>query len=126
MQHPGARENILFKVDENLPLAAVELLREAGHDAVSVLDQQLGGRRDPTIADVCQKESRALLSLDLDFADIRTYPPSEFPGLVVLRLRNQSLREILKAAASLAAALRDNDPRHQLWIVEEERIRIRE
>jgi predicted nuclease of predicted toxin-antitoxin system len=67
-----------FKVDENLPVDVVELLSLAGHDAVSVLDQQLGGRPDPLLASVCQHEGRALVTLDLDFADIRTYPPSSY------------------------------------------------
>ena len=33
-----------FKIDENLPVEAAELLRQAGHDAVTVLEQHLGGR----------------------------------------------------------------------------------
>lgn len=34
---------------------------------------------------MCVKEGRILLTLDLDFADIRVYPPQALPGLVVLR-----------------------------------------
>ena len=30
-----------FKLDENMPTEATNLLRDAGHDAVSVVDQQL-------------------------------------------------------------------------------------
>jgi predicted nuclease of predicted toxin-antitoxin system len=51
-----------FKIDENLPAEAGEVLRDAGHDAVSVLDQRLGGRADADIAAVCKAESRALVS----------------------------------------------------------------
>ena len=32
-----------FKLDENLPTEAAEVLCSAGHDAVTVLDQSLGG-----------------------------------------------------------------------------------
>lgn len=32
-----------FKIDENLPVEAVLLLREAGHDALSVHEQGLRG-----------------------------------------------------------------------------------
>ena len=39
-----------FKVDENLPVEVAEILREGGYDAVSVLDQELGGAEDPDIA----------------------------------------------------------------------------
>jgi hypothetical protein len=48
-----------LKVDENLPTDVVELLLLAGYDAVSVLDQQLGGSADPLLADVCQRERDA-------------------------------------------------------------------
>lgn len=32
-----------FKVDENLPIEVAEMLRQAGHDAATVLEQHLGG-----------------------------------------------------------------------------------
>jgi predicted nuclease of predicted toxin-antitoxin system len=32
-----------FKIDENLPIEAAALLREAGHDALIVHDQNLRG-----------------------------------------------------------------------------------
>jgi len=38
-----------FKADENLPAEVAALLRDSGHDAVSVLDQHLGGG-SPTCA----------------------------------------------------------------------------
>ena len=42
--------------------------------------QGLRGGADPTLAEICKRESRALVTLDLDFADIRTYPPAEYPS----------------------------------------------
>lgn len=32
-----------FKIDENLPIEVSQRLQQAGHDAVTVLDRQLGG-----------------------------------------------------------------------------------
>lgn len=61
-----------FKVDENLPIEVAELLQESGHDAVTVLDQHMGGQEDTTLAAVCLREGRTIITLDLDFADIRT------------------------------------------------------
>ena len=66
-----------FKADENLPVEAAEVLRGSGHDAQTVLEQQLGGTADSGLAVLCQREGRALVTLDLDFADIRAYPPAE-------------------------------------------------
>ena len=39
-----------FKFDENMPVEAAELFRNAGHDAATVLEQSLGGQPDPNIA----------------------------------------------------------------------------
>jgi len=41
-----------------------------------VLDQHVGGRTDIRLASLCWQERRALVTLDIDSADIRTYPPA--------------------------------------------------
>jgi len=63
------------KVDENMPAEVATVLAQAGHDAVTVPAQRMGGRPDPDIAAICRKENRVLVTLDRDFADIRAYPP---------------------------------------------------
>jgi predicted nuclease of predicted toxin-antitoxin system len=73
-----------FKIDENLPVEVATALRGAGHDAFSVVDQGLRGQVDATIAEVCKREGRALVTLDLDFANVQAYPPAEYSGLIVL------------------------------------------
>ena len=68
-----------FKVDENLPSEAADVLRAAGHDALTVLEQQLGGEADARVSAVCLAEGRAIVTLDLDFSNIRSYPPRNLP-----------------------------------------------
>jgi predicted nuclease of predicted toxin-antitoxin system len=92
---------VRFKVDENLPVEVVELLRQAGHDAATVLEQRLGGGTDSDVASLCQREGRTLVTLDLDFADIRAYPPAQYPGLVVLRLKQQDKPHVLDIVSRL-------------------------
>src|SRR5436190_1527827 len=46
----------------------------------TVYDQGLRGHDDGDIADVCRREQRALVTLDLDFSDVRVYPPAHYPG----------------------------------------------
>jgi len=114
-----------FKTDENIPSEAVDLLRAAGHDAVSVVDQSLGGHPDPEIASVCEKENRVLITLDTDFSNIRTYRPADYPGLIVLRLGKQSAPEIIHVVNRLLEVFKTEACHGQLWIVERERIRVR-
>ena len=80
---------------------------------------------DPGVAQVCQSEGRILISLDTDFADVRTYPPREYPGILVLRLKRQDKLEILKAFARALRIFPLEPISGRLWIVEEERVRIR-
>jgi predicted nuclease of predicted toxin-antitoxin system len=86
-----------FKVDENVPAEVAEMLANAGHDAVTVPDQQLGGQPDPVVATVCRREDRAIVTLDLDFSDIRAYPPTDYVGIMVLRLARLDKHRILGA-----------------------------
>jgi predicted nuclease of predicted toxin-antitoxin system len=116
---------MLFKVDENLHPEVVVILQQHGHDAVSVRAEGLRGASDRVIANVCQREGRALLTLDLDFGDIRAYPPEQFPGLVVLRIGNQSRPSVLRVVERMLSLLDREALLGHLWIVEEHRVRIR-
>jgi predicted nuclease of predicted toxin-antitoxin system len=80
---------VRFKIDENLPVELAEELRAAGDEAATVGDQQLVGASDRRLSEACKIEGRIFVTLDLDFAAIRTYPPGEHPGPIVLRLLRQ-------------------------------------
>ena len=115
-----------FKTDENLPVEVADLLRQAGHDAVSVVDQKLGGHPDIDVAAVCQSEQRAIVTLDLDFSDIRAYPPADYDGIIVFRPAAQTVSAIVQLTTR-AISLLDAEPlAERLWIVDEHQVRIRE
>ena len=114
-----------FKLDENLPEEAADLLRVAGHDATTVLGQRMSGSPDAVLADVCRQEIRILVTLDLDFADIRVYPPGDYPGLIVLRPASHAKLRILHLLAQLGEHISTESPEGRLWIVDEAGIRIR-
>jgi predicted nuclease of predicted toxin-antitoxin system len=114
-----------FKVDENLPLEFVDLLRTAGYDALSVHDQLLSGKSDDIVACVCRDEGRILVTLDLDFSDTRKYPPEEYAGLIVLRPARQSTDEFVALGNRLLLALLTEPIQGRLWIVDPKRIRVR-
>ena len=115
-----------FKLDENLPVQLKRLFTESGHDAVTILDQGMGGATDSDVASVCLAENRILVTQDMDFADIRTYPPRQHPGIVVIRLASQTRDDLLQIGERLIEALSNSSPQGQLWIVEDSRLRIRE
>ena len=113
-----------FKVDESLHVEVADLLRGQGHDALTVFDQGLRGRGDHDIADTCRSENRVLLSLDLDFSNILMFPPENYPGLVVLRLRNKGRAAVRHVVTRVMDHLNKEPLAGCLWIVDEHRIRI--
>lgn len=115
-----------FKTDENLPEEVAELLNSAGHDASTVPAQGMGGEPDPDLASVCRREQLTLVTLDLGFADIRTYPPEDYHGLIVLRLKQQDKAHVVEVLERLLPMLETESLASRLWIVEEKRVRIRE
>lgn len=114
-----------LKLDENLGDRGRMLLRNAGHDVSTVADQGMTTAEDRELFDTCKREDRALVTLDLDFANPLQFPPRGSPGLAVLRLPRkptaEDLRQVLRV---LVRALEVEVLRDNLWIVEMDRIRI--
>jgi predicted nuclease of predicted toxin-antitoxin system len=115
-----------FKLDENLPRAAEVLLRELGHPVETVLAECLGGRPDADVLKAANAEGRILVTLDLDFADIRRYPPSAYAGIWILRPRRQTIDDVLGLLRGALLVLETEPCQKRLWIVERERVRIHE
>ena len=113
-----------IKTDENLPAEAAATLRECGFDAETVWDENLAGSDDDGIAARVRGEDRVLLTLDLDFANIRAYPPDQYPGIIVLRLKSQDKASVVAYVRRIAVALEQRSPDGELWIVEGNRIRF--
>ena len=116
-----------FLIDEDLPRATGDLLRQYGHEAVDIRDIGLRGSKDSRIATYAQKEELCLLTGDFGFSDIRKYPPKEYKGLVVLKLPGMATASYILNL--LASFLKQEDLLSQiqgkLAIVEMGRVRIR-
>ena len=112
-----------LKLDENLPSRAAAVLRRAGHEVSTVIEEGLGGASDATLAKACADEDLVLLTLDLDFAEIRTYGSPDSPGTVVLRAGHQGVASICGLLERSAPELSDTLLRGSIWILEPNRIR---
>lgn len=119
------RAPLRLKLDENLPRSAATLLRAAGHDVDDVHAEGLAGRPDPDVFAACRREGRVLLTLDTDFADVRAYPPAAGPGVVVLRPRDQQVDAVLALLSRVVPLWAEEPPAGALWIVTEQRVRVR-
>jgi predicted nuclease of predicted toxin-antitoxin system len=81
---------VKFLLDANMPRAAAEVMRMRGHSAERVRDIGLGDASDVRIAQHALSIGAVLVTRDLDFADVRRYPPSQHGGLIVLRMPDES------------------------------------
>lgn len=115
-----------FKVDENLPVETASIFREQGFGAETVGDESLSGADDEAIATRVRSENRILVTLDLDFSNIRAYPPDEYAGIIVLRLKTQDKPTVLSYVRRAVTALQERTPDGELWIVQHDRIRFRQ
>jgi predicted nuclease of predicted toxin-antitoxin system len=84
-----------FLIDADLPRPTADLVRSFGHEATDVRDIGLGGAPDNRVAAHAQSQGLCLLTGDFDFADIRDYPPDEYPGLVVFVFPDDANRDII-------------------------------
>jgi predicted nuclease of predicted toxin-antitoxin system len=116
-----------FLIDANLPRAVIAVVQSLGHQVEFARDIGLASATDEQIAKHALQYGAALLTRDLDFADIRQYPPDRYSGIVVLRLPDTAVAEEIAAAlerflsepgfiASLA---------RRLAVVELDRVRFR-
>ncbi len=113
-----------FKLDENLGNKALEVLQIAGLEAKTIPQEELYGIEDKKLIEVCQKEGRCLITLDLEFGNPLIYNPSHYNGIVVLRLPPRpSHHDLLELIKTFTNALGNNDINGKLWIVQRGRIR---
>ena len=107
----------------------MQTLRDAGHDVLRLQDQLPIESPDPVVIAKAQELDALLLSLNGDFADIVSYSPTNYQGIVALQVRNHP--EIIPP---LMARLCDYLSLHfdrqyyrgKLLVVEVHRIRVRQ
>jgi predicted nuclease of predicted toxin-antitoxin system len=116
-----------FLIDADLPRSVGDLIRSHGHEATDVRDIGLRSALDTTIAQHAQREGWCLLTGDFDFSDIRSYPPADYAGIVVLVIPPTVTS--LYITQLLAAFLQQRDVVEQLpgklAMVEAGRVRLR-
>jgi predicted nuclease of predicted toxin-antitoxin system len=102
--------NLRLLIDEDTQSAfLVRLLREAGHDVLTVNEAGLAGKIDAIVLDRAREENRILLTQNCnDFRDLHNLDP-DHPGILAVYnsddpAKNMSYKAIIKAIANLKTA----------------------
>lgn len=110
-----------FLADENVPSAALGLLRDEGVDIVSIL--VVGrGLKDRDVLGAANEQGRLLVTFDKDFGDLIFKRGMETKGLVLLRFkptRPQQVAQKLKALLDSGVEVENN-----FVAIDQERFRV--
>src|SRR5271165_5931310 len=94
-----------FLADHCISNTTIRTLQAAGHQVYRLRELLPVDSPDRLVIAKAQEIGAILLSMNGDFADIVTYPPKNYKGIVALQMRNHS--EILvKLVARLTAYLK--------------------
>jgi predicted nuclease of predicted toxin-antitoxin system len=107
----------------------IDAIREMGHDVVRLKDVLAPDSPDAVVIAKAKEIDSVLISLNGDFADIITYPPEAYEGIITLQVRNHP--EIIPQLIGRLRLYLTSHPdrafyRGKLLIVEPHRIRVRE
>jgi predicted nuclease of predicted toxin-antitoxin system len=117
-----------FFVDQCVPGSIIQALREEGHEILRLKDSIAVDSPDPVVLAKAQELDAILLSLNGDFADIVSYPPADYKGIIALQVRNHP--EAIPQLISRLIGFISSHPDRQyftgkLLLIEAHRIRIR-
>jgi predicted nuclease of predicted toxin-antitoxin system len=120
--------SLKFFADHCVPNAVIQALRDAGHQVFILREHIPKDSPDSVVIAKAQELNAILVFLNGDFADIVTYPPSKYKGIIALQVKNHpevvpTLMERLMACFSTYPEM--NHYQGKLLLVEAHRISIR-
>jgi predicted nuclease of predicted toxin-antitoxin system len=109
---------VKLKLDENIDWRVISLLQLAGHDVATVPEQGLSSAPDTEVIDVCCSEGRCLVTCDRGFGNRLKYNPSNYAGIVIIRLpSHHTFADWREAIETLISGLELADVTGNLWII---------
>jgi predicted nuclease of predicted toxin-antitoxin system len=121
--------SLRFLSDQCVPAEITDILRRHGHQVALLRDVLPIRSPDPAVIAKAQELGAILLSLNGDFADIVSYPPARYLGIIGIQLHNHP--EIIPQLMERLRPFLDAHPRQdfyhgKLFLVEVHRVRIRQ
>lgn len=118
-----------FFADQCVPHSIIEILQNEGHEVLFLKDYIRKDSPDSLVISKALELEAILISLNGDFADIVTYPPRNYEGIIALQVRNHpevTLQIIGRLKRYLSTHNNMIHYKGKLFLVEVDRIRVRE
>jgi predicted nuclease of predicted toxin-antitoxin system len=111
--------------NENLFEPIIQLLKDLGHDVVSIRERGLCGITDDEVYQMACKEKRIIITMDKDFSRIFRFSPQRCGGIVVVEIYRKKVDEALELFKKHFERLKEEDIKQNLVIITPARLRIR-
>ena len=114
-----------FLADMGISLRVTEWLRQKGHDAKHLREENLHKLPDEEIFKKAVRENRIILTFDLDFGEIVALSKGNRVGVILFRLHNTRAGHVIERLEVLLRRLPSSFA-NSVVIAEEARYRIRQ
>lgn len=111
--------------DECVYAVTTNTLRNWGHDVLTAQEAGLSGHADEDLLAFATTEKRILISIDLDFSNIRHYLPASHSGIVILKIRPTTVNSVHTILHQFIAGTSEADVQRSLVIVDRNKYRVR-
>ena len=116
-----------FFADHCISNFIIETLENEGYVVIKLRNYIAHDSPDEIVISQAQKMDAILISLNRDFADIITYPPENFKGIISLQIKNhpEIIPKIMTNVLNLLSKKRDMDfYKGKLSIIDSYRVRV--
>jgi predicted nuclease of predicted toxin-antitoxin system len=114
-----------FLLDMGVSLRVALHLRAAGHDAVHLREEGLQRLPNGEIFQMAHRESRCVLTFDLDFGEIVAGSAGKLVSVVLFRLHNTRADHVIARLERVLQDSRDELESGAIVVVEDARHRVR-
>lgn len=113
-------------LNANLSPETAAFLREFGFDVKCLLENGFGAISDEEVVELAKGESRVIVTFDLDFGEIYHFREEEKVGIIVLRLKNQTVESVDEALKEFFEEFKGrwDEVEKSLVVIEEGRYRF--
>lgn len=114
-----------FLLDENISPKTYKFLKNLGHDMADVRLLNVKGIKDRQLIEIAAKQTRILITFDLDFSDLRDPMAKKLPGLIILRTKRFSSQFINVLLENFIVKHKPKDIAGKICIITESQVRFR-
>ncbi len=116
--------NMAFLLDENMPFALGEFLKDRGYNSYHLKKMGKGGIKNGEVYNVAEKKNAWILTRDSDFKSYHKFITHNVRGIIVFTLSNTRTENILKVMNHLLENHYEKFSSKHLIIIEDSKIKI--